>query len=179
MFSMTFGPYTLSGHPDRLPDQYASYIERARLVEEFDLQSPEGESCFLAVSRGASWPFLVVTQRYDPSGGFHPGALLVPETDLLFVGVGERLLAYRLDEPSRFWMDATDGGFWGWARFEDRVILSAELELAAWDVQSRKCWSMFVEPPWSDEASAGMIERDVMGKRSSFPLDDGPGTYPR
>ncbi len=115
--------------------------------------------------------------RYDPSGGFHPGALLVPETGLLFIGAGERLLAYRLDGPTRLWEEATDCGFWGWARHEDRVILSAELELAAWDVRGRKCWSMFVEPPWSYEVSAGMIELDVMGTRSRFPLDTGP-THP-
>jgi hypothetical protein len=179
MFSVTVGQYTLSSHPDRLPDMYGNYAEHAGLVEEFDLQSPEGKSCFLAVSRGVGWPFLVVAQRYDPSGGFHPGVLLVPETNLLFVGAGERLLAYRLDGPSRLWMDRTSCGFWGWARHGDRVILSAELELAAWDVHGRKSWSVFVEPPWSYEVSAGMIELDVMGMKSRFPLDAGPAQLPR
>lgn len=179
MFSVTVGQYTLSCHPDRLPDLYGHYAKHAGLVEEFDLQSPDGTSCFLAVSRGSGWPFLVVAQRYDPSGGFHPGALLVPETGLLFVGAGERLMAYRLDGPARLWMDTTHCGFWGWARHGDRVILSAELELAAWDIQGRKCWSVFVEPPWSYEAAAGSIEVDVMGTKSSFPLDAGPPQTPR
>ena len=173
-FSVTVGRYSLSCHPDRLPDLDEDYVENAVLVEEFDLQNPEGETCFLAVSRGPGWPFLVVAQRYDPSGGFHPGALLVPEADLLFIGAGERLLAYRLAEPARLWIDATVAGFWGWARHGDRIVLSAELELAAWDLGGRKCWSVFVEPPWTDEVTGGVVELDVMGTVSRFPLDAGP-----
>ena len=152
MFSVTVGRYTPSGHPDRLPDLYGGYAEHAGLVEEFDLKSTEGKSRFLAVSRGAGWPFLVVARRYDPSGGFHPGAPLVPEADLLFVGAGERLLAYRPDGPTRLWMDTTDRGFWGWARYEDRAILPAELEPTAWDMTAfelRSSWpaiSLLLKP---------------------------------
>jgi len=179
MFSITVGPYTLSCHPDLLPDlMYGSYVEHAGLVEEFDLENSDGKSCCLTISRGVEWPFLVVAQRYDPSGGFHPGALLVPETDLLFIGAGERLLAYRLAGPTRLWMDSTHCGFWGWARHGDRVVLSAELELAAWDIHGRKCWSTHVEPPWSYRVSGKLVEVDVMGTKSSFPLDAGPpGQY--
>lgn len=173
-FLITIGPYTLRCHPSELPGMYGPDVERAQLVEEFDLNGTHGSCCFLAVSRGVEWPFLVVAQRYESDGGFRPGALLVPETDLLFIGAGQRLLAYRLDGPTRLWMDTTDCGFWGWARHGDRVILSAELELAAWDINGRKCWSTFVEPPWSYEVSAGMIELDVMGSKSRFPLDAGP-----
>ncbi len=178
MFSITVGPYTVSCHPDRLPDLYGQYVGRAGLVEEFDLEGTEGTCCFLAVSRGVGWPFLVVAQRYNPSGGFRPGALLVPETDLLFVGAGERLTSYRLDGPERLWLDTT-GWFWGWARHGDRVILSAELELTAYDLHGRKRWSVFVEPPWEYEVLAGRIELDVMGTKSSFPLDVGPTPNPR
>ncbi len=75
-------------------------------------------------------------------------------------------------------METTDW-FWGCARHGDRVILSAELELAAWDLHGRKCWSVFVEPPWEYEVLAGMIELDVMGTKSSFPLDVGPTQNPQ
>jgi hypothetical protein len=153
---------------------YGEYVKRAGLAEEFDLRDSEGSSCFLSVSRGAVWPFLVVAQRYHPAGGFHPGALLVPETDLLFIGAGERLRAYGLGGPVRLWIDTTEFGFWGWARHGDRVILSAELELAAWDLHGRKCWSVFVEPPWDYKVLGEMIELDVMGTKSSFPVDTGP-----
>lgn len=178
MFSITLGPYTLSCHPDRLPDLYGHYVEHADLVEEFDLEGSKGRCCFLSVSRGTAWPFLVVAQRYLPAGGFHPGALFVPETELLFIGAGERLLAFRLNPPERLWMDTTACGFWGWTRHGERVILSAELELAAWDLHGAKCWSVFVEPPWDYRVSAAMIELDVMGTRSTFPIDVGPNETP-
>ena len=69
MFAITVGHYTLSCHSDRLPDLYRQYVERAGLAEEFGLKGSEGRCCFLAVSRGVEWPFLVVAQRYDPAGG--------------------------------------------------------------------------------------------------------------
>jgi hypothetical protein len=69
MFAITVGHYTLSCHPDRLPDLYGQYVERAGLAEEFGLKGSEGRCCFLAVSRGVEWPFLVVARRYDPAGG--------------------------------------------------------------------------------------------------------------
>src|SRR4051794_33044423 len=97
MFSIALGPYTLSCYPDRLPELYGEYVKHAGLVEEFDLDGPGGSTCVLAVSRGVAWPFLVVAQRYGPAGIFHPGALLVAETGVLFIGAGERLLAYSLD----------------------------------------------------------------------------------
>jgi hypothetical protein len=69
MFAITVGHYTLACHPDRLPDLYGQYVERAGLAEEFGLKGSEARCCVLAVSRGVEWPFLVVAQRYDPAGG--------------------------------------------------------------------------------------------------------------
>ena len=69
MFARTVGHYTQSCHSDRLPDLYGRYVERAGLAEEFGLKGSEARCCFLAVSRGVEWPFLVVAQRYDPAGG--------------------------------------------------------------------------------------------------------------
>jgi hypothetical protein len=40
-------------------------------------------------------------------------------------------------------------GFHGWQRHEDLVVMSAELEMAAWDLRGVKRWSTFVEPPWN------------------------------
>jgi L-alanine-DL-glutamate epimerase-like enolase superfamily enzyme len=127
------------------------------------------------VARGSSWPFLVVAQRYSPSGsGFNPGALVVPETDVLFVGAGVRLLAYDLADSTRIWEDLADFGFWNWARPDEHVLMSAELELAAWDLHGRKSWSTFVEPPWGYEVREGQVELDIMGNKSSFPIGLGP-----
>ncbi len=60
------------------------------------------------------------------------------------------------------WTPRTAGSGAG-ARHGDLIVLSAELELAAWDAEGQKCWSTFVEPPWAYKVSAGIIELDVMG----------------
>jgi hypothetical protein len=177
MFTVTVGNYTLLCHPDALPDLYPNFVGHARLVDEVDLSRPNGKTCFLAVRQGAAWPSLVVALRYSPAvAGFHPGALVVPETGLLFVGAGVRLLAYQLDPPARLWQDEADTGFWGWERHGDFVVMGAELELAAWGVDGRKRWTTFVQPPWEYAVQGDTVHLDVMGRRSSFPLATGPAT---
>lgn len=149
-------------------------------MEEIDLKIAQGMICFLAVKKRFDWPFLVVAQRYSPGGhaGFYPGVLFVPETHLLFIGAGTRLLAYQLDPPEKLWEDEADTGFWNWERYGELVIMSAELELAVWDIHGQKRWSTFVEPPWNYEIDGDLIHLDVMGQRTSFPLNRGH-TYPR
>jgi hypothetical protein len=48
----------------------------------------------------------------------------------------------------RLWEDRADFGFHSWQCYDDMIVMSAELELAAWDTQGRKHWTTFVEPPW-------------------------------
>jgi len=175
VFTVAFQTYTVLCLPDGLPDLYTEFTRHARLVDELDLKQSEGKSCFLAVKKGMAWPFLVVAQRYSPAGhGFHPGALIVPEKGVLFVGAGERLLAYQLEPPARLWEDHADTGFWGWQRHGEFVLMAAELELAAWTVCGQKLWSTFVEPPWEYAVEEGAVRLDVMGKKSLFPLAIGP-----
>jgi hypothetical protein len=81
---------------------------------------------------------------------------------------------YDLAQPRRLWSDQADTGFWSWPRHADTILMSAELELAAWDLAGRKLWTTFVEPPWEYAAEAGTVLLDVMGKKSCFPLTTGP-----
>lgn len=173
------GPYQVSCSQGTIPALRDDYLERAELIECFDLTG-EGEYLFVAVSPlSGAWPFLVVEQRYRPHlGGFDPGILLIPETGLLLVGAGERLLAYSLTGPRRLWEDQANTGFWHWDRQDDIVLMAAELELAAWDLDARKLWTTFVEPPWTYKVENGMVDLDVMGTRSRFPLATGPGKPP-
>jgi len=169
--------YRVTAALGETPAAYASYVHRASLTESFDLEASEGGYCFLSVGPvEADWPTLVVEQRYSPwAAGFHPGVLVVPESHLLLVGAGTRLLAYELQpSPRRLWVDETEVGFWSWSRHGDVVLMSAELELAAWSLRGAKLWSMFVEPPWSFSVSERRVNLDVMGKQSSFPLHVGP-----
>jgi hypothetical protein len=54
------------------------------------------------------------------------------------------------------------------------ILLSAELELAAWDTDGRKLWTTFVEPPWGYTVEGDRVHLDVMGNKQSFTLRDGP-----
>jgi hypothetical protein len=178
MFRLYSDHYTIL-ISDHLPLLDEVYREHATLIEHRETEAPRYQEDFLymAVSRGDKpWPFLIVTQRYSPGpeAGFSPGVLLLPETSLLFVGAGERLLAYRLDPPAKLWEDEADFGFLGWERYKDTVIMSAELELAVWDIRGEKLWTTFVEPPWDYRLDEDTIHVEVMGAKASFPLHDGP-----
>lgn len=173
-FALSCDGYTIECTPSGLPLVYDNLKAHASLVEEFELQ--QGAVCCLTVKRaGERWPFLVVAQSYAPhGGGFDPGALLAADTKVLFIGAGERVLAYQLEAPARLWEDRADTGFHSWERHGDTVLLAAELEFAAWSTAGAKRWTTFVEPPWDYVVTGDTIELDVMGKKRRFKLRDGP-----
>lgn len=181
MIQVTVAEYIIHVGDD-MPEQDDYYCAHAALAERFgvvrDERSllPRASLCDLHVDvrRGSTWPFVCVAQQYDREGGWYPGVLLVPETDVLFIGAGERLLAYDLRIPARLWEDRADFGFHRWQRHDELVVMSAELELAVWDLQGVKRWSTFVEPPWDYEVDGSMLRLDVMGTVSLFPLASGP-----
>ena len=175
MFQVTIGEYNLNLVSEGLPELYNSYIKNALLLEELDINNSEGKNCFVSVGRNNDWPFLVVAQRYSPFGyGFNPGILLIPETNILFVGAGERLLCYDLLKPRRIWEDFTEVGFWHWSQFEKFILMSAEIEFAVWNQEGKKLWSTFVEPPWGYQVKDNKVVLDVMGKMSTFNIELGP-----
>jgi hypothetical protein len=155
--------------------EYNRYCEHAKLAEEFDLRNPDGAFCFVSLAIASGWPLLTVAQRYSPAGpGFEPGALFVSESKTLFIGTGERLLAYSIDPLRRLWVDTCETGFWHLAQHENVVLMAAELEFAAWDIHGNKLWTMFVEPPWDYAVKGNRIHLDVMGQISQFSVRDGP-----
>jgi hypothetical protein len=173
-FRLTCAGYTIECTPSGLPLVYDRLKEHAALVEEIALDQPI-RCCFTVGRGGGSWPSIVVAQGYAPYGaGFEPGALLVPETKVLFVGAGERILAYRLEPPARIWEDGAESGFLGWDQHGDTVLLRAELELAAFATSGEKRWTTFVEPPWDYRVDGDVVELDVMGDKRSFALRQGP-----
>lgn len=186
MFEISFDQWNVDVKVGGLPEIYNHYISHAALVEEIDIKGSDGEACFIAVSRNngprsadKSWPEVVIAQRYEPfQAGFHPGVLIAPETSTLFVGAGTRLLAYDLSKPARLWEDYADCGFWCWRQHGCFVLMSAEIEFAAWTDKGEKLWSTFVEPPWSYVVDGGRVELDVMGKLSRFEISEGPAGPP-
>jgi hypothetical protein len=176
-FRFGSGEYTVSGTVGEKPTIYASLIAHATLHDDFGLETPDGTALVIAVERGSGqWPELLISQRFNPGpeAGFYPGTFLVPETRLLFVGAGTRLLAYDLQGLMRIWEDDADTGFWGWKRHGDVIVMSAELELAAWTLDGKKLWSTFVEPPWTYSVLGARVHLDVMGTKSVFDIGNGP-----
>ncbi len=182
VFQFAVEGYRLLSCADGLPDDYASYCQHAVLVDERDRQPAHDRNCFLAVgSSYGAWPYLVIAIGRGPNPRWPevdicPGALLVPETHLLFVGLQERLLAYDLAAPMRLWENREDTHreFWHWSRHKETVLLAAELELAAWDIHGRKRWYAFVEPPWEYRVENGMVHLTVLDTPVSFSLEHGP-----
>jgi hypothetical protein len=111
---------------ERLPDEDDPHCAHATMVQRFEVAAAKEQrhgsapnELHIAVRRDAvwpAWPFLCVAQRYRGEGGGDPGVLLAPETGLLFIGAGERLLAYDLLGPTRLWEDHADTGFHAWQR---------------------------------------------------------------
>jgi hypothetical protein len=177
MLQFCCGDYTVHISVGPLPATYSDYLEHAALSEDLGIRSSDGTALFFAVqSRALNWPELAVALRFEPEPqqGFHPGFLLIPEYHLIVVGAGTRLLAYGLSPVRQLWEDCADVGFWQWKRHGDIVFMSAELEFAAWDVQGRKLWSTFVEPPWGYQVDEGEVTLNVMGRISHFNAASGP-----
>lgn len=163
---------------DELPAIWPEFERRATLVEAFDLKAEDAALLGVAFWRPAvsEWPQVVVTQRFSPgsTSGFVPGVLIVPETSKAFLGAGTRLLGYDLRERRRLWEDDTQVGFWGWKRHGETVLMSAELELAAYDTDGHRRWSVEVEPPWNYSVENDEVTLDIMGKVCRFSLTAGP-----
>lgn len=174
LFRFTSGPYTISV-ADSLPPMYYSYCQSAQLVDAFELEGVHQPLCYLSVTRGHGWPFLIVAQRYSPGpqSGFYPGVLFVPETHLLLLGAGERLLAYALDEPVRLWECLLPGGFWQWERSLESIIMSSENRLAIWDIHGQKRWDYHVEPPWQYALDGDTIHVYMGDKQTALHCERG------
>lgn len=174
MFKFTCGPYTITV-ADSLPPKHYSYCQRANLVDTIEMEGALSALCYLSVAREQSWPFLIVAQRYSPGpqSGFHPGILLIPETGLLLLGAGERLLAYTLNGPGKLWEHHLTGGFWQWERSQDRIIMSSENELAVWDIYGQKRWEYFVEPPWKYTIEGDIVSVHIDGKQTALNCERG------
>lgn len=159
-----------------VPPLRDEYRRRAQLAETFDL-AESSDYLFLAAGPATrDWPSLVVEQRYSPGpiSGFQPGIHVAEDASTLFVGAGTRILAYDLTAPRRLWEAAVDCGFWGWRQHGAIVVMSAELELAAFGAQGTRLWSSSVEPPWHYAETDGQIQLDVMGNITEFPIAVGP-----
>jgi len=173
MLRLSIGTYTVlvTSSPDevRLFESDGAHIQR--------LACDQDHRSFIAIglSNGDPRPGLLVEGWYSPgpSSGFHPGVLIDPTNELVFLGLGEEAFSFSLDPVGLIAREEVQCGFWGWSRHGDTVVMSAELEIAGWSPAGNKIWSRFVEPPWSYQVLGEIIELDVMGTKKSLYLATG------
>jgi hypothetical protein len=117
--------------------------------------------CFIAAGRIDEWPpRLVVEQRCSAADA---GLLMVEETGVLFVGAGERLLAYDVTAPRRLWVE-TATWFSSWTRHDKVVLMNGGRELAAWSVDGEKLWSRsFEQGGWRCAVNGDALQITVKG----------------
>ncbi|WP_424951259.1 hypothetical protein [Deinococcus sp.] len=168
------GGYSVQLWREDEPAALALLLDGADLSEIFETPQ-DGDFFAVSISQDGAGSLLTVTQHFSPSvPGFEPGVLIVPETNLALIGAGERLLAYDLKRSVRLWEDTADVGFWWWDRAGEVILMAAELELAAWNLEGRKLWSTFVEPPWFYWLDGDTLHLNVMDYETQFPVHLGP-----
>lgn len=174
--SATVGEYLVSIH-QWLPDTLDGYAEHASFSDTADLQADGGSTALITVARRTGWPEFVALLRSGFHGPmFSPGVALVPETGVLFIGGGQVVRAYSLRDPMRrLWEEEVAFGFWDWRRFDDVVVMSGEVTIAAWTTSGERLWSSWVEPPWEYEVSGDRVSLDSDDRTSRFELHAGPG----
>lgn len=174
MFYSTVSSYTLSvtDKPEEITPLF-----RDNAVIRHQLNQPASDNSYIAlgITDCGLFPELLIEGWYNPgpAQGFHPGVLIIPETQTVFIGAGTSLLVYALSPIRLLTETQTECGFWGWSHTNDIVIMSAELELAVWNTQGEKLWSCFVEPPWHYHIQGETLLLDIMGNNIRLDLISG------
>lgn len=167
MIEFSFDKYTIAVHLDTPPDVYGMWLEYAKYLDTDDL-SKEGTSVYIGIAQGGRWYEDIIAFNTDPVdyGGFYPGFLIIPETEILFIGAGIIIKTYDLKNHKKVFQKDTFVGFWGWQRWAEYVIMLEELEFGVYDLKGNEIWSTYVEPPWTYEINEGIVTLNVMDKLS-------------
>lgn len=157
MLSIILNEYTLLISNEYLDDLRESQNPES-FLEVIKHEDVVASKSFFVVIAKEGKELLRLAVAYSQSAsesGFHPGFVLVPETHLLFVGAGEKLVLYKWDPPEKLWEEDIMVGFWGWQRYRDVIIMSAELQLTVWDRDGKKLWSQYTGSKNLDRGKAG------------------------
>jgi len=169
------GRYRLTVYPSGLPGDYAELSARATLVDQSG-HSEQGRWYCLSVECGAETVLVVSRKRRGPFST--PEALVIPETEVLFLGGAGRLLICDLKTPRRLCEHPVSSEFDRMARFEDAVLLAAQREFAAWDIRGAMLWNSLdaiaIEPPWGYAVRNGVVRLEGKSAAMTFPLMEGP-----
>ncbi|WP_198104516.1 hypothetical protein, partial [Clostridioides difficile] len=86
----------------------------------------------------------------------------------------ESLAIYDLEKVECTHLDLTPYAFTSWSRHEDIVVMSGELEIAAYDLRGQRLWAATIEPPWDYGVQGDSMFTIAMGHKTEFPLREGP-----
>jgi hypothetical protein len=150
--------------------------ERRIHVDRPSAEDEDGEERYVLVHRAGGAPTLLVIGHVRE--GYGCGVHIVGETGVMFYGCGESVCAYDIATGTKLHHDITPHAFHSWNRHDDVVIMSGELEVAAYALDGTKLWSATVESPWDFGVTGEKMYTLVMGHRVEFPLREGPGDTP-
>lgn len=183
MFALNIDQYKFFLQSGELPQFYQEfYKDNAHYTEEIDLdlikEDPDGSNIgFIAVQEKQKHReyVIVIAVGYDPSEPvFHPEILFIPEEKTLFVGAGEKVHIYALDEPGKIFEGEAHTGFLSWDRIDNYVIMSAEMGIAAFETTGKQLWSQFLLPPWEYSVKDAVMNLVVGENTFTFPITAGP-----
>lgn len=147
--------------------------ERRIAVDRLAAEDDDRPPVYVLVHRAGGAPTLMVVGRLRE--GFGCGVHVVPDSGVLFFGCGESVCAYDMASGTKLHQDITPYAFHSWNRHGEVVLMSGELEVAAFALDGTKLWSAVVESPWDYGVNGANMYTLVMGHKVEFPLRDGPG----
>jgi len=155
--------YTIAVQIGKEPDLFDMWLKYASF-KDIDGLSEAGTPIYIGIRQGEEWYSTVIAFRSDPIdyGGFHPGLLLEPMTDTLFIGAGTVIRTYDLKHQQKKFEKVLPCGFWAWTRHKDLIVMQEELEFGIYTLEGQEMWSTFVEPPWTFEIQGKEVKLNVM-----------------
>ncbi|GCE14137.1 hypothetical protein [Tengunoibacter tsumagoiensis] len=176
--------YKIFLETNQAPKYYREFFrDDSLLAEEIDIDRTEKDPLdsnvvFIAAKNcGSKKEFsLTLLLGYSPSDpAFYPELLYVPESQILFIRAGEKILAYQLQVPQKLFELSVDIGFLSWERYSNYIIMVAEMRMTVWNLAGEQLWTLFVEQPWSYHCHHEMMSFIKDEQVYTFPVATGPG----
>lgn len=174
MIEFSVDKYRIAVRIHKAPDAYDLWLQH---VKYFDIDDTNYDDTpiYIGVAQGRGWYEDIIAFKSDPIdyAGFHPGILLIPETELLFIGAGKILKIYDLKNHVMIFQKELSFGFLGWERSGDYVMMLEETELGVYNLNGKELWFAYVEPPWTFEVENDTIILNVMDELSRRDINNG------
>ncbi len=174
MIQFQFDKYKIAVEIGKEPIDYNYWIKYASFID-IEEQTKDKTPIYIGIGEHQDWYKTIVSFSSDPIdyGGFNPGLILVPETDILFIGAGTNVRIYDLKHQLKLFVKELHCGFLGWKRYDDFIIMQEELEFGIYSLTGQEIWSTEVEPPWTFSIEIDTVKLNVMNEISFRDLKTG------